>query len=375
MAEKLAKAFRIKSLGAGKPVTDEQLAKINEFALVPLTADQVYVRSYLMAHNGIDRDNERFSEEVLQSFKDSMPGKGFFVEGHPGGWSGKGGPGEGLFFDARIDSMSAEAFKALTGEAIKLPDGKVDAQTLFGDSYILRLPENESTLKKIDAGVYPFTSIGFNAKLNSVTDERGNYIYGEYQGKGETLEGSIVWLGAQPGAGAMKSASADIQQQEPTKGESKTMKQLIEKLSKAFKKTFTEETIAEELIALVVEKDAEISRLTPKAMDGEAFRKNLVEDVVRFGALIGEIPTDAEKQKTKKDFISTWPIAELQDFRERYEKSARTKFPEKFTIDSKDQTNKDQKNADADKNHQDTKPGRKDMTDPKHNELFATVGK
>ena len=133
-ANKQAKTIGLKALGAGKAPTPEQMAKINQYALVELAPEQVHVRRYLMAHNGIDRDVERFSEDLLNDFAGTLPGKGFFVEGHPSSWGGKGGPGKGRYFDASVEGMSAEQFKALTGETIKLPDGIMDVKVRWGDA-------------------------------------------------------------------------------------------------------------------------------------------------------------------------------------------------------------------------------------------------
>lgn len=200
----LQKVFSIKGLSEGKELTDAQLAKINTYAIVPLKKEEVHYVQLLMAHNGIDRDVERFDEELLADFARTLPGKGFFVEGHPGGWSGHGGPGEGLHFDTRVVQMTPEEFMAKTNEAIKLPEGVSTVSALMSDAYILALDSNSDTRKKINAGIIRFSSIGFKAPFYSITDDNGNHIYGEYRPKGEALEGSLVWLGAQPGAGVMK---------------------------------------------------------------------------------------------------------------------------------------------------------------------------
>jgi hypothetical protein len=77
----------------GAEVTPEILGKINRYALKKLNADEVFVRKYLMAHNAVDRDNERFPEKLLDDFAATFPGKSFLV-GHA-----RGGPGKGLYFE------------------------------------------------------------------------------------------------------------------------------------------------------------------------------------------------------------------------------------------------------------------------------------
>ncbi|MDP2167972.1 MAG: hypothetical protein Q8J64_06550 [Thermodesulfovibrionales bacterium] len=325
---KISKTFGLKGLGTGKPVTPEQLAKINSYALVPLTAEQVHVRRYLMAHNFIDRDNERFHEDLLSQFAATLPGKGFFVEGHPG-YAGGLGPGEGRFFDASTEEMTPERFKELTGESAKLPAGVSMVKALFGDVYVLKLESNADTLAKIDAGIYNHISIGFDAPFLSVTDERGNHIYGEYRPNGEALEGSLVWLGAQPGASAQKSAGIAGQKTDgghpPDKGG--IMKELLERLSKVFGKVFTETGIVDEVKVFLGEKDAKISELMPLAEDGRAYRKGLVDDALKFGTLIGEYSTDGSAQEAEGKFLATLPIDRLKAMRDKFELAARVQFP------------------------------------------------
>jgi hypothetical protein len=351
---------------APRELTDEQLAKINTFARKPLAKEQVHYTPLLMAHNGIDRDNERFNEELLANFAQTLPGKGFFVQGHPGGYSGKGGPGEGLYFAARVEDITPDEFKALTGETLKLPEGITQGKALFADAYVLALDSNADTRAKIDAGIIRFASIGFKAPLFDITDERGNYIYGEYRSGGEAREGSLVWLGAQPGAGVIKSVQDD-----PTKQteERHPMKTLLEKLNKALKKEFTEDNLGDGVILVIADKDMQIEKLKAAAAEGAAYRKHLTDDIVKHGMLIGEMPTDEAGQKAEVDFIATWPIDRVKALKDKYETAARQKFPDKFTVPTKDQTDRDQKGSEAE-GKAPPKDGKKDLTVPANNELL-----
>lgn len=338
------KTLQTKALGTGKTVADEQLAKINNYALVPLTADQVHVRRYLMAHNFIDRDNERFAEALLDDFAQTLPGKGFFVEGHPSSWNGKSGPGEGRFFDASAEEMTPEAFAQITGETPKMPDNIMSVKVLWGEAYILRLDSNADTLAKIDGGIYAFTSIGFKAPYFEVTDGRGNLIHGEYRPKGEALEGSLVWLGAQPGAAAMKQNKQDSGKAGITeKGGKDDMKEFLKNLGGRLKKDLTEENAADEISAIMADKDAEITSFRSLAEEGRAYREDLADDALRFGALTGEIPADAEAQKEEKAFLTGLPLKRLKSMRDKFEKDAREKFPDQFTFKGKDETDKQKK--------------------------------
>lgn len=190
------KNVHFKNLGPnGQKIEPWQLQKINSFALRELTPDEVYVRQFILCHNGIDRDGERFSEAILEDFKRTLPGKSV-LQSH-----NRNDLPKGLFFDAFVDSMTPEGFSMLTGESIKLPDNISQAVVLFGWTYFLKAGFNEELLSLIDGGIARYVSIGFRASdLVVVKGPYDQILYQEYAPPAEALEGSIVWLGAQPGA-------------------------------------------------------------------------------------------------------------------------------------------------------------------------------
>ena len=363
------KVFSMKGLGSGKSLTAEQLAKINTYARKALTTEQVAYVPLLMAHNGIDRDVERFNEELLAEFAQKLPGKGFFVEGHPGGWSGSGGPGEGLHFDSRVQQMTPAEFKELTGEDIKLPEGTDTVHALMSDAYILALDSNKDTRAKIDAGIIRFSSIGFKAPFYSITDDNGNHIYGEYRPKGEALEGSLVWLGAQPGAGVMKGAKGAPEPPEPEPTKGVHMKILAQRLSKELGKEFTAENLGDEIMLHIAEVNEKMKSLEASAKDGEAYRDVLVEDTIHYGAMVGEIPTIEAAQRKEADFIKTWPLQRIKFLKDKYERAARKMYPDRFTIQGKEEQDR-QRSIIAAQRKQEQTGTRKDLSTPQHNELL-----
>jgi hypothetical protein len=363
------KVLSAKPMGAGKELSGDQLAKINAFARKPLTQEQVFYVPLLMAHNGIDRDNERFDEELLHIFADTLVGKGFFVHGHPSGWSGSGGPGEGLHFDARVEQMTPEEFKEKTGEEIRLPDGLDTVHALMSDAYILTLPGNSDTRAKIDAGIIRFSSIGFNAPLYSITDDNGNHIYGEYRPKGEALEGSLVWLGAQPGAGVTKDFKGGTNPPETNdEGGKAKMKILAQRLSKEVGREFTAEDLGDEILAYIAEMKEKVAASTAAAKDGEAYREILIEDAIHYGAMIGDIPTSEAAQRKEAEFIKTWPLGRIKFLRDKYEKTARKMYPDKFTIQGKEQMDRERQAREAERRALPT--GKKDLADARNNPLL-----
>lgn len=190
----------------GNP-SSEELATINTFALRQLSASEVYARSMVLAHNAIDRDGDVFDSALLDDFAKTLPGKGLFVK-HPMGWDGDSGPGVGLFYRAKVTMMSQDAARTLMKQPdLRWPTPDENAFLLEADFFIMKTEHNNELISKIDGGIAAYVSVGFNAQQRTdVTDGNGNVIARRLLAPGEALEGSLVWLGAQPGARIHKSA-------------------------------------------------------------------------------------------------------------------------------------------------------------------------
>jgi len=306
---------------AGADISPEMLARVNAYALKDLAAGEIYVRRCLLAHNAIDRDNERFPETLLDNFAATLPGKSLLF-----GHDRRSYFPLGLFFDATTEGITVEQFKALTGETPRLPEGMTSVKILWGWFYIVKTPSAADMLANLEAGVYRHVSIGFNAAdLVGVKKEiNGPTLYWEYVGPGEALEGSLVWLGAQPGATAQKA----LKDQENHTEKESPMKMLITLLAglgiKALSDTATEDQIAAGIKALIDEKDARIAALAPEAELGKAYREKTVTDYVALKHKLGEVGDDAEKHASLKQVAAGLPFtfleAEVKALQARVEK-------------------------------------------------------
>lgn len=335
------------SKDATNGVIADQLAKINRFALTPLTAEQVYVRKAILANNAIDRDNERFPDGMLQQFQNTLPGKSFLI-GHQ-----RGDYGVGLWFDASIEEMPLDQAKAVTGEDLRLPDGMTTVKNLVGYFYMVKKLELEGMIADIEGGVMRFVSIGFNAdRRQPITDSNGNTLYYEYAGKGEAQEGSVVWLGAQRGAIITKSAKdgVDIEGEANNKtGGNKTMKSIVKRLGlgedatedQALQKIIQMETrlkTVEGIVAPLGENATKesVEALVKAAGDGNVYRKDLVDRQVKFERLLGRVAdTDADVAVRSKQ-LATRDIAEIKADSVLLEKLVREKFPNDSSIKGED---------------------------------------
>jgi len=186
---KLAPEQRIKSVGQATP---EDMVLINAFALEPLTAKDVCVYTMKVANDAIDRDGERFNLDCLTDFATTLPGKGL-LEAHE--W---GPVGIGLFFQAWVEADSGTNW-------------------LMGKCYLLKADEEAAEMiVKINGGVAKWVSIGFHCPDRVMIQQQDGAMYHEYrrgpQGEPcESLEASLVFLGAQYDASVVKSMTATLE--------------------------------------------------------------------------------------------------------------------------------------------------------------------
>lgn len=183
------------------------LAAINRFALVPLSAAEVYVRGVRLANDAYDRTYERFPREYLERFAETLPGKALLLSHQTGSVP------LGLWFDAGVRASRA-------GEP-----GEWSLEAWF---YLPVTPENQPIRAAIDAGVLRYCSIGY--RYDQLRCDgcglsyfecphyrgqplpgggRATFSYGGELAKVEAREGSLVYLGAQYGAEVIKEESVE----------------------------------------------------------------------------------------------------------------------------------------------------------------------
>lgn len=308
-------AFR-KEAGAVSP---EQLAVINRYALAELTAEQVYVRTAYLAHNAIDRDGEVFDDSLLDSFAVTLPGKGLFVR-HPGSWDGDSGPGIGRWFSARTVTMSLdEARTALREPNLKWPPSTQVAKLLETSAYMPRSGKNADLIADVDAGVAGDVSIGFRATDRSaITDGAGNTIAMRILGPGEALEGSLVWLGAQPGARVVKNLNRNESEQEnPMTPEE--IKALQAKLDAQQAKV----ALYDAILAAIGKELAENPTALKRAVDdAKSHRDALIDGIVAAERLSGMVGDDDKSVAEAKAQYADQPIAKLVAWKAKLDKAA-----------------------------------------------------
>lgn len=332
--------------------TDEQLAKINRFTRRQFTTDELYVGQLRLSNNCIDRDNERFSEEVLQRFVNTTLRKTLLYDHNRDIRENA----IGKFFDVQLEKMPLQQAVAEIGEELVLPDGMTEVWFHSPWFYIPKFAVGEKVLTMIDAGVYDFASIGFRAEsLVPVMDKDGDIRFWEYRGTGTTTEmreGSLCYLGAQHG---MAVKSIDKNEQEPEgsiedkssqknkdKNHGGDMDKFLKILNKVFPgKSFSEDALGDELKTAIEDMtkaavtsatealNAKITELTPLAADGKAYREELITKYVTLKTKLEEIPADDEvKQTGAKKVAGGFPIDFLKSEGEALQKRVDEKFPD-----------------------------------------------
>ncbi len=201
VAIKLAQATE-KSDGSPSP---EQLVLINQYTLKSLASTDVYVRKFIVSHTALDRDKEIISDGLLKDIGDTLAGKGLFIK-HPMSFDGDTGPGIGKWFETEVITLSLDDARKQLGEVEFAPEATT-AKILYASAYIARTDKHANTIADIDAGVISFVSASFSYSDQFPIEKDGEVMGSMLSGKGEAHEASLVWLGAQPGARAIKAAN------------------------------------------------------------------------------------------------------------------------------------------------------------------------
>lgn len=325
----------IKGTVAGVEATADVLAKINHYALSPLAAEEIFVRRKILAHNGVDRDRERFSESLLDDFAATLPGKSTLYAHDRGKFLPLG-----LYFDAKTEEIAPEKFKELTGEDPRLPDGVAKVKVLWAWYYVIKTPDVDSVLKNIEGGTYRHWSIGFAARdLVAVKGAFEQTLFWEYQGPGEATEGSLVWLGAQQGATSQKNAKPSLgseSTEHQQRGSAmKVLKALLgAALGKTFGDTVTEEQLVDEVKAAMAANEKQVAELRDEnaglkalAAVGQQHVDSLVADYARMKGALGEIEQSEEAIAKTKGFAKKLDVEFLAQEVKALRMRMEAKFP------------------------------------------------
>jgi hypothetical protein len=211
--------------------TEDELTLINNYALEPLTAEDVYVREMRLTNDQWGKHHVRLSRGFQRSVIETLPGKSLLL-GHP---EVRNLPAEpiGVFFDA-----------------YEKRDPTTGVSWGMGKFYLAKSAGNEHARTQIDAGVWRYASVGMELDWGEcsicgqnmmsgdckhipgrrypidavseaelapeVCEDDPNSVYCGviFRGQGKAMEGSIVYLpelnGTQIVAEALAEAAGDF---------------------------------------------------------------------------------------------------------------------------------------------------------------------
>lgn len=330
MSFKGAKLYATAAKSNGAP-DEAQLTAIRQYALSDIAADAVYTRTFALAHNCIDRDSEVFDEGLLADFAKTLPGKGIYIK-HPNSWQGDGGPAEGRWFGATLQTMSlGDAQTMLREPNLTLPPDRNTVTVLLADGYLVRTPDNATLIAKVDGGVAGDVSIGFCAQSKvPIKDAQGRELQAQrILGPGEALEGSLVWLGAQPGARAIKSAPMYTNSLEDDAMNESELKAKLDKADADVKALQPHADFRNALKTALGTEHAPLAddpaALAVLALTGKAARESMVDAVVADARHKGAIGDTPEEVAAVKAAYAAMPHAQLKTLHEIALKTAPNK--------------------------------------------------
>lgn len=206
------------------------IAKINEYTLEPLTAEQVYTFKAVIGNNETDdRNLMPFSRKALEELAPLYVGK-TMIKDH----------------DPSADNQVARVYDTeIRSDPEKTTGLGEPYAELIAKCYMVKTPENEGLISEIKAGIKREVSTGFAASslvcsicgTDWVKSACAHRLGGEYEGKtcmrvidgcSDAYELSFVAVPAQPNAGTTKSAE-DTPEEDKALAEFTAKKAEIEK--------------------------------------------------------------------------------------------------------------------------------------------------
>lgn len=205
-----AKIQKTASVGA-LTVSEEELAKINRFALAPLESDDVFLFKVAVCSNAqdTDRDNEPFLMQAVKDLAQHIEGKTIILDHNP---SAKNQIAR--IYDTELITSDK---KTEIGEPLT---------TLEVRCYMVRTEKNSDLIAEIKAGIKKEVSVGFSTSEMQCSICGKNFFTCAHH-KGDIYDGkvcraqikdcidayevSFVAVPCQVDAGTRKSVSADTE--------------------------------------------------------------------------------------------------------------------------------------------------------------------
>lgn len=282
------------AVSSGRP-SREDMELISAYTKAGVEAKDLYVFQVLLCDNDIDRDNERFADEALDTLGSLFVGKTGIFDHQ---WSAK--------------EQVARIFQCSTrGDGRFTSDGRA-YKALYARAYMLNNRDNQGLIQSIQGGILKEVSISCSVKrqvcsicgseYQDCPHEKGR----DYGGKtchvvltepGDAYEWSFVAVPAQRQAGVIKKYDGR------RRDEMKLKDFLLSGEGKAHMPELEE-----------LEKQAEL---------GRRYLSRLRDEVIRLGLLCG----CGLKETSLRAMAARMEEPELEELRKAYEEKSREMFP------------------------------------------------
>lgn len=138
---------KLKSFNITKADAEKDIDLINQFSLKELKPEDVFCFSLVLCDNEVDRDNEKFTVEALETLAKMFVGK-TGIKNHS--WS--------------MQNQVARLYRVELRKTTEKNSLGEQLVQLTGSAYMLRTPENESLITAIEGGIVKEVSVGFSIR-------------------------------------------------------------------------------------------------------------------------------------------------------------------------------------------------------------------
>lgn len=307
----MKEGYLLKQKAENGAVSPKELEKINQYTRREFQAGELYAFSVVLCDNQVDRDFECFTKAALEKLKELFLGKtGIFDH------SLQSGGQTARIYDCQVETLPER--KTQLGEPYS---------RLVARAYLPRTAKNQDFITELDSGIKKEVSVGcaVNRLCCSVCGEDLKKGSCRHQ-KGKTYDGrlcctvlddpydayewSFVAVPAQREAGVIKMYT-------PSEKEARTNSDIM----KAFSQE-KEVTLSPEECRIFSDY---LCELTQKAKAGEAYERELQQEVVRLSLLAQPgVPKQMMEQVAKR-----MTLEELKAFQKAYRQESEKLLPPK----------------------------------------------
>ncbi len=283
-------------------ISSEELSLINKLTRRQFSENEIYTFSVVLCDNDIDRDNDRFTDEALETLAKLFIGKTGILDHDP-----KSQNQTARIYECHTETIPDK--KNLLGNPYK---------RLIAKAYMPKSEKNENIILEIDSGIKKEVSVGCKVEgktcsicEKNLNEETCNHVKGrKYKKNGtyqichrilscptDAYEWSFVAVPAQRSAGVIKTFTPS------QNGGEKKMEDIIKSLNSGEEVTLSQAETSK-LLNL-------IGDLKEKAKIGSCYKEDLKNEMLKLSSIV-QPEINSQVMKSVAEKLS---IDELKSFR------------------------------------------------------------